>query len=111
MRIEQEDTDGGAGAGDDDDSSSTKQRRLLLNVTFEVVFVKSTWFEELITRTTRSEVKKFMSNMAEYITDKYSRSGCIIPVLRVPVPPVLPVVAAAGVPTPAPAIENEDDYN
>merc|ERR1712238_241456 len=116
MRIEQEDTNnssdtGGAGAGAGVDDSSTKQRRLLLNVTFEVVFVKSTWFEELITRTTRSEVKKFMSNMAEYITDKYSRSGCITPVLRVPAPPVLPVGASAGVPTPALTIENEDNHN
>jgi len=52
MRVEQEDADA-------NDSSSTKQqRRLLLNVTFEVVFVKSTWFEELITRTARSEIKK-----------------------------------------------------
>merc|ERR1712238_377001 len=55
--------------------------------------------------------KKFMSNMAEYITDKYSRSGCIKPVLRVPAPPVLPVVASAGVPTPALTIENEDNHN
>jgi len=108
MRIEQEDTnssDGGAGAGDDDDSSST-ERRLLLTVTFEVVFVKSTWFEELITRTTRSEVKKFITNMAEYIIDKCSRSGCIIPVL-LPTSPVLPIVASgASVP-----IVNENDHN
>mmetsp|Transcript_5967 Transcript_5967/g.6423 ORF Transcript_5967/g.6423 Transcript_5967/m.6423 type:complete len:188 (+) Transcript_5967:535-1098(+) len=54
-----------------------------------------------------------MSNMAEYITNKYRRSGCIIPVLRVPAPPpVLPVVASARVPTPvAPVIGNEDDHN
>ena len=43
---------------------------LILNVRFDVVFVKSTMFRSLITRTTKSEIHQFMKKYAKYIITK-----------------------------------------
>eukprot|EP00536_Pseudo-nitzschia_multiseries_P014356 jgi/Psemu1/310852/fgenesh1_kg.689_\ len=45
----------------------TSDDRLVLNIRFGLVFVKSTMFRSLITRTTNGEFHTFMGNMADFI--------------------------------------------
>ena len=59
----------------DDESSSS----LLLNFRFEVVFVKSTYFQSMITRTSRSEIKKEVAILVDWL-NKFSCTHCKHPV-------------------------------
>jgi len=47
-----------------------KNSQLLLNIRFDIVFVKSTYFRSLITRTAKSEVHSFMEDYAIYMITK-----------------------------------------
>ena len=56
---------------DDDDDETDKERfKLILNIRFDIVFVKSTYFRSLIYRTTKNEMQQFMMNFTEYIIAK-----------------------------------------
>lgn len=51
----------------------------LLNIRFEVVFVKSTMFRGLINKTTTGEFDKFMKNLAGWLSDHSGSSGVFDP--------------------------------
>ena len=55
---------------DDDDKTNQKRCKLILNIRFDIVFVKSTYFRSLIYRTTKNEMQQFMMNFTEYIIAK-----------------------------------------
>ena len=57
----------------DDDNDETNNKRcckLILNIRFDIVFVKSTYFRSLIYRTTKNEMQQFMMNFTDYIITK-----------------------------------------
>ena len=55
---------------DDDDETNKKRCKLILNIRFDIVFVKSTYFRSLIYRTTKNEMQQFMMNFTDYIIAK-----------------------------------------
>ena len=57
-------------SSDDDDETNKKRCKLILNIRFDIVFVKSTYFRSLIYRTTKNEMQQFMMNFTEYIIAK-----------------------------------------
>ena len=52
------------------DETNQKRCKLILNIRFDIVFVKSTYFRSLIYRTTKNEMQQFMMNFTEYIIAK-----------------------------------------
>ena len=78
---------------DDDDETNQKRCKLILNIRFDIVFVKSTYFRSLIYRTTKNEMQQFMMNFTEYIIAKLA---------------VLPS-SLKGIPTTKKATTNETD--
>jgi hypothetical protein len=57
-------------SSNDDDKTNQKRCKLILNIRFDIVFVKSTYFRSLIYRTTTNEMQQFMMNFTEYIIAK-----------------------------------------
>ncbi|OEU06845.1 hypothetical protein FRACYDRAFT_252660 [Fragilariopsis cylindrus CCMP1102] len=57
-------------SSDDDDETNQKRCKLILNIRFDIVFVKSTYFRSLIYHTTKNEMQQFMMNFTEYIIAK-----------------------------------------
>ena len=57
-------------SSDDDDKTNQKRCKLILNIRFDIVFVKSTYFRSLIYRTTKNEMQQFMMNFTDYIIAK-----------------------------------------
>lgn len=55
---------------DDEDETNKKRCKLILDIRFDIVFVKSTYFRSLIYRTTKNEMQQFMMNFTEYIIAK-----------------------------------------
>ncbi|OEU17988.1 putative chitinase [Fragilariopsis cylindrus CCMP1102] len=80
---------------DDDDKTNQKRCKLILNIRFDIVFVKSTYFRSLIYCTTKNEMQQFMMNFTEYIIAKLA---------------VLPP-SLKGISTTKKATTNETDYS
>jgi hypothetical protein len=53
-----------------DDDDGTNKCKLILDIRFDIVFVKSTYFRSLIYRTTKNEMQQFMMNFTDYIITK-----------------------------------------
>jgi hypothetical protein len=60
---------------DNNSSSSSSISTLVINIRFEVVFVKSNMFRALIARTTTSEFQKIMTDLATYLCSNCGKNS------------------------------------
>ena len=72
-------------SNDNNINSSNNKSKWVVNIRFEVVFVKSTMFRALISRTTTSEFRTFMSDLASWFCKHCgSNNGMVDPPVQDP---------------------------